>query len=96
MRFIFLVAMFFCVAAQASDEIIIDGITAFYKGGQEKLCKDYEVLIKLEHERIKEKNNGKKNGIASNDDISSVFRVMGLEERIGGEKLSKAFEKCRQ
>lgn len=84
-----------CVTAQASDEILIDGVAAFYKGGQETLCKDYEVLIKLEHERIKEKNGGKKNGVASNDDISSIFRVMGLEERVGGEKLAKAMEKCR-
>jgi hypothetical protein len=87
---------FFCIAITvfAGDEISSSEGNFFYKGGIETLCKDYEVIIRIENQRIKEKNGDSKPKISSNDDISSMFRIMGAAERIGNDRLSKEIEKC--
>lgn len=80
--------------AHASDEIYLNGESIFYKGGESTFCKDYEVIVILEGKRIQEKNSKSPPKIVTNDDISSTFRIMGLAERVGGEKMSKILEKC--
>lgn len=66
----------------------------YYLGGVETLCKDYEKLILIESQRIKEKNNKSKSYYPTNDEISSVFRILALSEKIGTERLGHEIERC--
>jgi hypothetical protein len=81
--------------AYAEDYINFDGEKHSYKGGKLALCKDYEILITLEKQRIEDQNRNVKGKITSNDNISAIFRFMGIIERVGNERVSKILNECK-
>lgn len=89
-----LISSLFHFNAFALDEINLNGEIIYYKGGQDVFCKDYEAIIIMESNRIQGKSPYASPRGPSNDEISSTFRIMGLSERVGGEKIGKIIEKC--
>jgi hypothetical protein len=82
-------------SAYAEDYINVDGEKHSYKGGRVALCKDYEILITLEKQRIEDQKRNVKSKITSNDNLSAVFRFMGIMERIDNERVSKILNDCK-
>lgn len=80
--------------AYAEDFVNVDGEKYSYKGGKVALCKDYEIAVKLEKQRIEDQKRNITGKITSNDNISAVFRIMGIVERIGNERVTKILNDC--
>lgn len=87
-------ALFVKSNAFATDQVKSQYGDFYHLGGIDNLCKDYETLIILESQRIKEKDGKSKPYYPNNDELSSVFRILGLSEKIGNDRLGKELEKC--
>lgn len=61
---------------------------------KQQICEDYKVLIELEQQRLELAKAGKPPPITSNEKLSSVFRVLGLIEKLGEEKFNAVVQQC--
>jgi len=61
---------------------------------KQQLCEDYKVFIELELQRLELAKAGKSPSITSNEKLSSVFRVVGLIEKVGEQKFNELVQQC--
>ena len=61
---------------------------------KQQVCEDYKVFIELEQKRLELAKAGKSPQIISNEKLSSVFRVVGLIEKVGEQKYNELVQQC--
>lgn len=76
------------------DAVFINGNAHSYRGGLKQFCLDTQTIMLQEAKRLEAEKSGKQLGISSNDVTSSIFRFMGLYERIGEQRVNLVIAQC--